>query len=189
MRPANLSALFDSWQFTAFKADWYGHAPKSALAFFFSLDAETITFAARGEGSAHFDRGEKIGEYREGLWLHDVAEVFLRDDNDPNRYQEFNLSPSGAWWSHSFRAPRVRDENFSMPAGVECWAMTDDKGWKAAMRIPRRSLAVRFSGGKNSHANICAIAGNPRQQFFSLSTLNAKEPDFHRPLEFLAIIS
>ncbi len=43
----------------------------------------------------------------EGLWEHDVAEFFLLDRRR-GTYQEYNLSPGGAWWAAAFSAPRVR---------------------------------------------------------------------------------
>ena len=48
-----------------------------------------------------------LGEFVEGLWNEDVAELFLAGPG--NSYQELNFSPTGAWWSALFSGYRKLD--------------------------------------------------------------------------------
>jgi hypothetical protein len=61
-----------------------------------------------------------VWAFRSELWRMHCAELFLASRQP--RLSEFNLSPSGAWWSQGFARYREADPAFHRPLGVECYA-------------------------------------------------------------------
>lgn len=118
----------------------------------------------------------------EGLWEQDVAEFFIVDRRT-GHYQEFNLSPGGAWWSACFRAPRVRiDPQPGWTAfGVRTEVVWTNDEWMGRMSWPLPDLAT---ASVNFNAIVAGTAG---RRFYSLAALSGFTPDFHRPEDWLTI--
>ena len=118
----------------------------------------------------------------EGLWEQDVAEFFLLDRRRGS-YQEFNLSPGGAWWSAVFSAPRAR--TVPQPDWTT-FAVQTDVNWTAQHWTGRLSLPLPDLA--DVAVNFTAITAGPeRRRFFSLASLGGTTPDFHRPGEWIAV--
>lgn len=47
-------------------------------------------------------------ERKDQLWQHTCFELFLRDNRQPERYWEFNFSPSGEWNAYQFQGYRQK---------------------------------------------------------------------------------
>ena len=128
------------------------------------------------------------GQYTEGLWEHDVAELFI---NNPNtgKYIEINIAPNGAWWLMLFTAPRQRDPHFVTDTFTLTPKVQQSKqGGQISLTIPHK-LLHSLLGSTNYHYNVCFILGESPRQYMSLNQLNSKQPDFHRPDEFATIVS
>lgn len=87
-------------------------------------------------------------------------------------YQEFNLSPSGAWWSQGFARYREADPAFRRPQGVECYAQVqqiEPAYWQACLQaVPLTEIALpafKVENAKKLRANVCFIWGADPQQF------------------------
>jgi hypothetical protein len=135
--------------------------------------------AAAGPPPVSAGAGE--GEFAEGLWEGDVAELFLLNPGT-GFYMEFNLSPGGAWWCCAFDAPRVRASGGPAPLpGVEARAAGTDVGWEAELAVPLASLprALAFDA-ETTRGNVAFCLGRP-QRHFTLADLGGGRPDFHRP--------
>lgn len=122
---------------------------------------------------------KKIG-FVEGLWQQDVAEFFIADRRT-GRYQEFNLSPGGAWWSAIFTSPRVKLE--PQPEwrafGVRTKVVWSEKEWTGELSFPMPDLS-------QAAVNCTAItAGREGRRFYSLAALGSATPDFHRPEDWI----
>jgi len=134
-------------------------------------------------GSPHPDAQE--GDFQEGLWRHDVAELFIAAED--GRYLEFNLSPRGAWWMAAFDAPRHASPLPHLPAVRTHAAEPAGGGWQAALGIPLEWLRHHIGWGPASRANVTLILESPEQRFLSAADLGGGEPDFHRPDRYPAI--
>ena len=124
----------------------------------------------------------KATGFAEGLWDQDVAEFFIADRRT-GTYQEYNLSPGGAWWSACFKAPRLRLKpqpewpGFAVRTEVD-WS---NGGWTGRMSLPAPDLttaSVNFTS---------IVAGKAGRRFYSLALLGSTTPDFHRPEDWLPI--
>ncbi len=167
--------------------DWYGqkhnHGPKFVLA----ADLNCLWFLAEGESPVVYSKDLAVGEFAEGLWKNDCAELFVCEDGTA-RYQEFNLSPGGAWWSCLFSSYRKADEQaFVMSKGVQCFAEVSPSHWISAMSIPRNELSVKISFTEESRLNVSFILETPQQKFLSWAKLKAEQPDFHVSEQYEAI--
>lgn len=118
----------------------------------------------------------------EELWKQDVAEFFIADP-PTGHYQEYNLSPGGAWWAAAFRAPRVRVDPQPEVAsfGVRTEVVWGDSEWIGRISLPQPDLsgaAINFSA---------ILEGEAGRRFYSLALLGGDTPDFHRPEEWIRL--
>ena len=127
--------------------------------------------------------GSARGDFVEGLWEYDVAELFVRDAR--GAYQEFNVSPTGAWWSMTHTEYRVRS-NDSRPA--RCLSVTTkvfDGQWEVVAAFERKSLQVPVEEGSLLHVTGIHYAAKPI--YLSSNPPHDLAPDFHHPSCFSAV--
>lgn len=132
------------------------------------------------------DDTSSAGGFVEGLWHKDVVEAFIAD-RASSCYQEFNLSPRGAWWSCVFSAYRQRLPVQPAFPGVETFAERQPTNWRAAMSIPRSAIAVRFPLLEDQRLNICGVFGGMQRLHISIAELPLPA-DFHRVELFETIV-
>lgn len=159
--------------------DWFGEALPTPIEIFLGVNTERILFGGRGDASPWCEPATP-GDFIEGLWEREVVELFLGEPGSA-RYQEFNLSPRGAWWTMAFSGYRTRMMTNPLP-GVRCHAASGGRGWRAAIAIPLAELTIAWSSGSGT-GNVTAIHGNP-QRFVTALDLGGGEPDFHRAERF-----
>lgn len=156
------------------------------VAFLLAADPKTLFLVAEFAKSTAA-KPTQNGKFIEGLWEEDVIEVFLADDQGQG-YQELELSPTGAWWSAIFSAPRVRRQQDLSKVSVIC-SSTDVAGiHQVLLAYPRNALGVTFGFSEQSRANICACLGKGARQYLSYCPLSGTTPDFHRPNEFWSLM-
>lgn len=156
--------------------DWLGAPLGYGIELFSALSGKRLYFGGFFHKSPDFDRSYMPGSFREKLWERDIVELFLGDAS--GRYQEFNLAPSGAWWSAVFSGHRTLEHD--MPRGVDAIARSTATEWRAAAAIDLSSLAIPLS--EIATANITAVLGQNPRRYLSLgpNKLSLTEPDFHR---------
>ena len=156
-------------------------------------DSKALWFCASIPGAPVHDSSLKSGEFIEGLWEADVAEFFLRD-GETGAYQEFNVSPAGAWWTCYFSAYRQRAAVNHCPETICTHAASDGSGWEIAFAVRSDELSVALS--RNTQLHVCFIRALPidasKQEFFSSRPVSGIEPDFHcaevfAPIQFEAV--
>ena len=118
--------------------DWSEKVVESPAHFSLLLFDEELLFAAKRSSPAILAPGSSKGDYFEGLWEYDVAELFIADSS--GKYLEINLAPNGAWWAMGFVSPRVRDGSFVVPKGVTIESVIDESSWEASISIPKEEL-------------------------------------------------
>ncbi len=162
--------------------DWAGNETQQRIEFSLLLDPESLWFQVRVDysgSSPFFNPNHHRGEFVEGLWQMDVAEFFLCDPESGN-YQEFNLAPSGAWWSQFFSEYRqIAQEKFNPPTVEIHHSTIDSSCWQALLSVSRSSLKVDLAKTSLLRAQVCFILGDP-QQFFAWGSDPGCEPDFHK---------
>lgn len=173
--------------------DWYGDKVSSPPSLTLSLHQDHLIFSSTVDKNLRFHPWSQPGSFVEGLWEHDVAELFICDQLS-GRYLEINLDYHGAWWVclfDGYRSPSVMQPNWT---GITTQAWMTDSRYHAEICLPIRLLEPVgiFSLDqliRNGTVNITAVLidenGNPR--FLSTAPLGGTEPDFHRTEDFLLI--
>ena len=99
---------------------------------------------------------------RDGLWDHDVVEMFIGDDwQDIRHYREFEIAPTGDWID---LAIDLRRDSFDQTwrSGWETLARVDEahKTWYAAARIPLKAVSTApVKAGTKWRMNMYRIDG------------------------------
>ncbi len=164
--------------------DWYGEQLKNPPRFVLAKDTINLFFAAFIDSAPFHDPTAAQGEFVEGLWNKDVAEFFIANSGTPT-YQEFNLSPSGAWWSCLFSKYRKRDiANFRMPNNIKTCAALSASSWRAALSIPLTELSIPIDFETDTRINICFALGKTKRRYVSWANIQNYDPDFHRAEDF-----
>jgi hypothetical protein len=146
------------------KTDWYGEKAGFPILWSLSRVGERLEFTFECGCPASCD---EVSGFVEGLWNRDVGEFFLIAAD--GRYQEFNLSPTGAWWSARFRG--YRDQECQLPdLSVTSTGARSRSGWKASLTVPVSEIL------EWERYQVTAILGG---RFFSTGRCEG-EPDFHR---------
>ncbi len=170
--------------------DWYQNTLITPAYYALELDNTRLCFRVKCAFPAVYDESYLTGDFKEGLWKMDVAELFIKDDNSET-YQEFNLSPAGAWWSSKFSSYRQEcAKGFQVPKSVSVKTNRSATHWYASLTILRSELAVNCSFSKLSRANVCFIFGQePSRTYLSVGAPDHGEPDYHRTEIFPTIFS
>ena len=164
--------------FSTFDAEYDGTHSTFLPQYLLVLSRTDLFFAISGFIASSLDIEPNCGRFVEGLWQQDVAELFLKDDTS-EAYQEFNLSPNGAWWSCRFSEYRKRDEGRKIvKSQVQVSLERGESSWITLMKIPLSSLLVDVCFSDTSKLNVCAIQGQNPRHYFSAAQIG--ELDFHR---------
>lgn len=161
--------------------DWYGAPLDAPMEFRLGIDRDRLWFGAAIARQPECDLKLRPGDFVEGLWEHDVAELFLGESTGAP-YREFNVSPRGAWWSCSFGAPRIRASAEPL-SSVETWSDVSTERWQAGLAVPLRELGLAWSETHPLRVNMTACLGQP-QRYVTATRLSAPAPDFHLPQQF-----
>lgn len=163
----------------------WSHIPlERTFSWSLALDPATVWFRCSLPGGRTVKSDTKSGEFVEGLWEFDVAEVFVQDAH--GAYQEFNLAPNGAWWSMTHSEYRVRSKD-SCPA--KCLSVTTgifDGYWEVVAAFERGSLQVPLELGGFVHVTGIHYAAEPI--YLSSHPPRNIAPDFHHPSCFLPVV-
>jgi hypothetical protein len=176
-------------RFTLIRRDWFGEPLEETPAFRLVLDKDALSLLATARKVPYSAPLAGPGTFYEGLWEHDVAELFLVNP-DNGFYWELHVAPSGAWWSCLFDEPRVRAEvSNDPPDGVETDSLEGVKHWETRITVPLASLpaALAFNPAR-TRGNVCFCLGSaPRQRYASFAAPVPGEPDFHLPDQWLPL--
>jgi hypothetical protein len=166
--------------------DWFGRPTRHEASFRLSLQAGTLLYEFWANKAPQADLSHRPGDFVEGLWEHDVAELFIMAPE--GRYQELNLSPCGAWWSATFDEYRKRSAAWRCPS-VSTDAGWDDRSWWAKLAINLEDLVVLEGRGlEEAWLNVAAILDPESPEYLCLGAgAQAGEPDFHRNVNFLPV--
>jgi hypothetical protein len=154
---------------------WNGEPLEPPFEWVLACDPERLWFWGRISGAASFDQSNSRGSFVEGLWERDVAEFFMMDAG--GRYQEFNVSPSGAWWSCGFSAYRERMTESPVPSDVFADAVVRPACWEVVFSVPVRELLIPLDAVAGVH--VSSIVRCPTTKYLSSRPIVGATPDFH----------
>jgi hypothetical protein len=161
---------------TEIACDWSGKTLPEKVCAAIALTSSEIIYRCHVPCLPQRPVGGRVNQFIDQLWEGDVAELFIRDES--GGYQEFNISPCGAWWSARFKSYRQRDDSFAIQRdGVAVKAAAEDRGWSVIFRVPCGSLGAA-AGDFQAGLNFAGIFGQERIHW-SFGPQPAQAPDFH----------
>ena len=162
--------------------DWYGAKVSPPVRYSVAFDPSSVWLFGERSAAPQCDQTLATGSFVEGLWNQEVIELFLAENNDSStRYQEFNLSPMGAWWTACFADYRTRLSNEESTRGATCWSSTRDTpgSWSACLRVPLATLGIDINYAAPLRLNVTAVVpAAPEPRYLSAHAFEGK-PDFH----------
>jgi hypothetical protein len=114
----------------------------------------------------------------------DVIELFIKGSD--GAYQEWHISPDGAWWSMLFTGYRTRCVAPRVPEGVTVDVTRGAAHWLGVLSAPRSGLEVALDGRSMMQVSGCIFSQGP-VSFFTTAGQPLYEPDFHDPRSFRAV--
>lgn len=165
--------------------NWDGSQAQKRLLCVLAFDTKSFYFSACGFEAPREIAKTESAEFKQGLWEADVAELFISDAED--RYQEINLSPSAAWWSATFNAPRKQNTESFNAFKVEASSRKNNEHWYSAVKIPLAAIKINLESAHTLRANFCACLGDNPRNFLSYAALPGKQADFHQPKHFSSV--
>lgn len=174
----------DLWQnsFFSLEKDWYGQTTGEKIEFAVAIDPLSLHFLFKTTARSNCSASNKMGDFVEGLWKEDVAELFISSKNE-ERYLELNLSPSGAWWAALFTEYRKRDESYT-GRKAKTFARSGMDGWRACLSIKLSELPFDFSQANLLRVNMACVLGKTTRRYYTWSSINVTAPDFHKIRDF-----
>lgn len=184
--------------FSPLSRNWNGSEAQSELLYCIIVDPHSLHFIVKGRGSTFEFPDSKAGQYRDGLWERDAAELFLVSSTSDS-YQEINLSPSGAWWSNRFNTPRQRSfsseqdqiQKLKLSVKVRAFSGTLTNGsssnaleWSTMLSMPLADLLVDWQPSYRTNVSACFGQDTGSRRFLSSTALPGPKPDFHQPKLF-----
>ena len=166
--------------------DWFGQPARYQAEYTLSLLGTRLRFGFRAQKPPQCDLELRAGDFVEGLWESDVAELFLMGPS--GRYQELNLSPSGAWWCATFSGYRQRDSVLRCPS-VKTSAQWDSGSWEAELSLDLADLPVLADSDlSRARLHVASILDPERPEYLCLGHVGGGQPDFHRAENFLSVV-
>ena len=122
-----------------------------------------------------------------GLWDRDVVEIFVAPDRDePRRYFEFEVAPTGEWIDIALDATsgeRVADWDYA--SGFGRATEIDEGGVTTVMKIPWTAFGRKPSPGEVWLGNLLRCIGkDPNRGYLAWSPTLTETPNFHVPERF-----
>jgi len=164
---------------------WRGKELPHPFSWGLAIDPSTLWFVAQVPAVATSELIGRQGEFVEGLWESDVAELFLRDSQ--GRYQEFNVSADGAWWSMTFSAYRERHNRPRKPVPSAVSVRCNSISWTAVLGLEIQSLDVSLLDPLQAHISGIVYEAAAPVYLTSGKALHF-DPDFHDQRCFTKIV-
>jgi hypothetical protein len=133
--------------------------------------------------------------FTDGLWQHDVVELFLAPaalPEGPPRYLELEAGVAGHWLALSLSDVRVRRAELrDAGVAVRSEVSADGARWEGLMRVPLREI-VAVAGAPPWRGLIAAVLGggspNAERCYLTSHALPGERPDFHQPRRWVALL-
>lgn len=169
-----------------FQLDWFGNPPRHPAQFSLSLQGNLLHYQFWALKAPDYDTAHGCGDFVEGLWERDVAELFLMGPQGD--YHEFNLSPSGAWWCASFSGYRQRIHAQPCPS-AQVFSRAEEASWTTSLTFDLRDIpCLGEEGLQRARLSVTAILCPSEPEYFCYGHQSGGQPDFHSPGTFLPVL-
>lgn len=124
-----------------------------------------------------------------GLWDRDVCEIFIAPDpNEPNRYFEFEVAPTGEWIDVGIHVtPEGRESDWDYNSGMESVSRIENGRVVMAIKVKWEALGKRPKMGDIWLGNLFRCIGkDPDRGYLAWQPTMTPEPSFHVPEKFRA---
>jgi hypothetical protein len=122
-----------------------------------------------------------------GLWDRDVAEIFIAPDKDnPRKYFEFEIAPSGEWIDLAIhQLPGRRETDFEYDSGMQSAARIEAGKIWMAIKIEWKAFGKTPQANEVWRGNLfrCVGAGETRG-YLAWQPTKTPKPAFHVPEAF-----
>lgn len=144
---------------------------------FLATDNTFLFFGARFFPPYFYSPEHTPKTFCPGLWECDVAELFIKEPGS-ERYQEFNLSPTGAWWTQAFEKYRTPLPH-RPPTEVAISTRVTESFREVSLKLPLSELRINATVDSTSQLNLTAILGEHSREYFTFTKPCTDTPDFH----------
>jgi hypothetical protein len=162
---------------------WNGAVLPSPLAWSVAVDSHALWFVCELPGGRVCTSQSSHGEFVEGLWNEDVAELFIKGEG--GAYQELNLAPSGAWWSMTLSEYRSRVPVPQRPHPRHISTAISDARWEVVAAFDRDTLDVPLLPSSRIH--VSGMWYRPEPCYLSSNPPSGRAPDYHHDDCFEAV--
>jgi hypothetical protein len=166
---------------------WNGSDLDAPFKWSLAKDTKQLWFCSEVPHAANeYDKNYGLNDFVEGLWNMDVVELFIASSSEA-KYQEFNFSPAGAWWSCMFTQYRKPGTSSILPKLNVIHTVRNASSWFVLAAIDMTDCDVTFD--ETSLVHITAICRDPLDTFYMSSCQKEIDfaPDFHNIKCFLPI--
>lgn len=173
------------------KNDWRGMPCEEPRHFDFQLawtkSCLTVRFTAPQNDECVIASDPILDSKTIGLWNRDVCEIFIApDSNNPHRYFEFEIAPTGEWVDLELSIEDGRRKTNVEYSGDAIYEVMDANGRDVMMiSIPWQSLEIDPVIGNSFKGNIFRCTGkDPDRCYLSYRPTMTDVPNFHVPEAF-----
>lgn len=121
----------------------------------------------------------------DGLWEHDVIELFLCSRSTPTRYLELEFGPAGHWLALAFSDIRQREAELTGIDPELSHELTPGR-WRGRAALPL-ALVERHAGRAPWRGLVATVSGAARVHA-CWPKLPGETPDFHQPQAWAPVI-
>lgn len=162
-----------------FTSDWFGSPLEFKAEFCLATNSTHLLFLVSAENTPRFTN-HSAGKFVENLWEQDVGELFIKHGSESD-YQEWNLSPSGAWWTQKFEGARAPDPQFAPDTTTLAQVEPCETGWLSWMQIPYQEQVTPATA---IDITMILTDAQGQRRFLSCCPDPDIAPNFHRPKSY-----
>lgn len=156
-----------------------------------SNDALYVRFVANQNEPLVISDKPQLQKKTIGLWDRDVCEIFVAPDvDDPTRYGEFEIAPTGEWVDLKIhQLPDKRETDFNFDSGMTAAAKVEPGKITLAIRIPfQKAFNKTPRAGDLWRANLFRCVGKDEptrvRGYLAWQPTETAQPAFHVPQKF-----
>lgn len=166
---------------------WSGeNAPASRHAearIIWTEDSMIVRFVCRQDEPLVINASPQLGKKTMRLWDKDVCEIFVAPDpGAPERYFEFEASPSGEWIDLAINFTAAgRETDFEFHSGMSAAALVAEGQLFVAIQIPWSTSLPKPQRGDSWRVNLFRCVGVGDERYLAWQPTYTPEPSFHVP--------
>lgn len=162
-----------------FESDWFSAPIEFRAEFALAYSPGFLLFLVSSNLPSLIQKNQ-TGKFVENLWEQDVGELFIRKGSDSD-YQEWNLSPSGAWWTQKFEGARAPDPQFEPDTTTLAQVEPCETGWLSWLQAPYQE---QITPETTIDITMILTDAQGQRRFLSCCPDPDIAPNFHRPKSY-----